>query len=249
MAVDARPDAPYLINKDDALKEWAWPGYGENYRHRHSSHMYTVWPAYEINPDSPETAGLVPAVSKALDMRKKRGRLVHAHDVLMKSIARIRIKQADEFRELLLYLMKKGFFYRSLASSHDRGHHIYNYDLILSLQGLLIEMSVLTQDGMIELLPALPADFPRGRLAGIKGRNRITIDELEWNLDQGRITCTLTSDIDQTITLIHRDGIRTIQSEAEIGTSDLGDFARSVELRAGERVDITVRVPHRAGTR
>jgi len=41
----------YVINKDGALAEWAYPGLGDQYNHRHSSHLYGVYPALEISPD------------------------------------------------------------------------------------------------------------------------------------------------------------------------------------------------------
>lgn len=41
----------YLLDKDGALKEWAWPTLTERQDHRHISHMYGVWPADEITPD------------------------------------------------------------------------------------------------------------------------------------------------------------------------------------------------------
>ena len=41
---------PYLFNQDGALKEWGWPGLDENYGHRHSSHLVSVWPYREISP-------------------------------------------------------------------------------------------------------------------------------------------------------------------------------------------------------
>ena len=39
------------INRDGALAEWAYPGLGDHYNHRHSSHLYGVYPSLEISPD------------------------------------------------------------------------------------------------------------------------------------------------------------------------------------------------------
>ena len=229
---------PYLINKDGALQEWSWPGHGENYGHRHSSHMYVVWPAYEINPESRESAHLMPAVRTALDMR--RAKVIHAHDALMKSISRIRVKQADELYDNLKFFMENKYFYTSLASSHDLDHHIYNYDLILTLQGLLIEMAVFTNDDVVELLPALSEAFFSGQLKGVKGRNQTTIESLRWNMDSHQISCRITSDIDQTITLVHRKGIKRITCDSEVTISSVGDFAREIKLSAGKPTEIAI---------
>ncbi len=227
---------PYLVNAEGALQEWSWPGHGENYNHRHSSHMYTVWPAYEINPENPDTRDLVSSVSTALD--KRRARIIHAHDALMKSIARIRIKEGEKFYENLKFLLENNYFFTSLASSHDLDHKIYNYDLILTLQGLLIEMAVFTNEDVVELLPALPEAFLTGELKGVKGRSQTAINNLQWNLESRRISCQITSDIDQTITVIHRKGIKKITCNSEVKQSDIGDYAREVDLSANEQTEI-----------
>ena len=37
----------YKVDKDGALREWAMNEYTENNNHRHLSHLYPAWPAYE----------------------------------------------------------------------------------------------------------------------------------------------------------------------------------------------------------
>ncbi len=229
---------PYLVNKDGALQEWSWPGHGENYGHRHSSHMYAVWPGYDINPENAQTAHLIPSVSTALDKRKSK--IVHAHDGLMKSIARIRIKQGEELYKNLKYFLESKYFYTSLASSHDLNNHIYNYDLILTLQGLLVETAAFTDTDVIELLPAMPRAFSQGQLNGIKGRNQTTFKKLKWDLKAKTISCQLVSDIDQTVTLIHRQGIETIKSNAPVSKSDIGGFAREITLSGDQLTTIVI---------
>jgi alpha-L-fucosidase 2 len=42
---------PYEINKDGALKEWLHPDFEDNYHHRHQSHIYPLFPGFEIDED------------------------------------------------------------------------------------------------------------------------------------------------------------------------------------------------------
>ncbi len=196
---------PYLVNKAGALQEWAWPGHGENYGHRHSSHMYVVWPGYDIHPENPETRHLVPNVIKALE--KKNHRIIQAHDFIQRAIAWLRVKKPEPFYDILKYTLENNYLFASLATSHDLNHRIYNFDYILSLQGMLIENALLTQPGLIELLPAMPAALKKGEFTGLKGRNRCTIDHLAWDLSRKTADLTITSDIDQEITLIIRPSI------------------------------------------
>lgn len=235
---------PYLLTDDGALKEWSWPTLAEHYGHRHSSHMYPVWPAYEVSLDNPETAELVPAIVKALEKRKTG--LVQAHDALQKAAAWLRVKKPEEFYRILKHLLEQKYLYNSLATAHNKNHDIYNYDAILCLQGLLIEMCVYTDSGVnaidgkgvIELLPALPSAFRTGRITGVKGRNRTTIDYLKWDQDAREIRCRISSDIDQTLVLIHRGGIKSLSAAAS--ASPLGNHAREVTFAAGKPLELVV---------
>lgn len=235
---------PYLLTEDGALKEWAWPTYAEHYRHRHISHMYPVWPAYEINPDSSDTAHLTLAAAKALGKRPES--MVQAHDALQRAASWIRLKRGDEFYKILKHLLEQGYLYDSLATSHNSNHEIYNYDAILCLQGLLAEMCVYTgglpDECQIDLLPALPEAIDVGRIAGVMGRNQMRIDELEWDLTNRQIHCRLTSGTDQEVTVICRRGIGAIEG-VETERSPLGDHARLLELSANQQVNFTVTWP------
>lgn len=234
---------PYLLTKEGYLKEWAWPSYGENYNHRHSSHVYPVWPAGEISVDDPATRSLADAMVAALDRRKTK--LVQAHDFLQKSIAYIRLKRADRFEPFLKHFLTEGYIFSSLATSHNSKQHIYNFDPILCVGGLMTEACVYTDPETIELLPALPEQMSVGTLDGLKGRNGVTIEHLGWDTNLGKLDCRLVSRTDQTLTLIHRKGIKRVMaksasSDNEIAESPLGDFARKLRLRAGEFVEVQI---------
>ncbi|MFG0286899.1 MAG: glycoside hydrolase N-terminal domain-containing protein [Rhodopirellula sp. JB044] len=234
---------PYLVNDDGALKEWAWPTIGENYSHRHSSHMYAVWPANDINVDDPQTRDLVPAVKRALEKRDHQVRA--AHDALQRSIAWIRVKEGESFYKILKYLLENGYLYDSLTTSHNNEHHVYNYDMILCMQGLLTEMLVTTQPDILEVLPATPRVFHHGSLSGIRGRNQTTIEFLQWQFDpqsgSGSVVMEVVSQIDQSLNVIHRKGIESITATSKVEESSLGDFARRVHFPAGETVRIEIR--------
>ena len=232
---------PYLVDDGGVLKEWAWPSYGENRRHRHLSHLYPVWPLYEIHPENPDTAELIPAVAAAIDARPKQ--IEQAHGGLNKAIGWLRLKRADGFREELKHFLENGYFYDGLCSSHNRGLKIYNYDLALCLQGLLIEMAVFSDDtevvggqpvGTIELLPALPADLSSGRLTGVRTRCQTRIAELSWSVDEtALIECVLTSRVRQSLVIRHRGGISSVSTEVQWRRVD--DNTIVIDVEAGER--------------
>jgi alpha-L-fucosidase 2 len=41
----------YEINEDGAMKEWLHSDFKDNYQHRHQSHIYPLFPGFEINED------------------------------------------------------------------------------------------------------------------------------------------------------------------------------------------------------
>lgn len=235
--IDKMPD--YEVNAEGALREWAWPTAKENYGHRHLSHLYPVWPAYEINLDNAATAELVPAVIEA--MQKRPRHIDQMHGTLQLMIGNIRVKRGERFEDLLKYFLENQYLYTSLATSHNSKHKIYNYDAILALQGMLVESVVFTDEGVLELLPALPPSLKQGTITGIKGRNRTTIEELTWDTENREMQVTLRSAIDQQLSLVHRDGIKALQTTVDVDSSDLGEQFRKLTLPAGEAVKLRVR--------
>ncbi len=106
----------------------------------------------------------------------------------------------------------------------------------------MMEMLLSSEPGVLELLPALPAGLERGAISGIRGRNRVTVRRLSWDLSAHTVRCVLRSDVDQDITLIQRRGIVSIRTQAKTGVSPLGGVARMVRLRAGVDVDVEMRI-------
>ncbi|MEU4541194.1 RICIN domain-containing protein, partial [Streptosporangium sp. NPDC023825] len=130
--------------------------------------------------------------------------------------------------------------FRSLMTSHNPNLAIYNADAANSLPAILAEALIYTRPGILELLPALPDQFAKGTITGVRGRNRIRIASLTWDLGARTVTATVTSDITQTVTLICRRGITSVTTGAGVATSPLGSHARQVSLTAGTTTQITV---------
>lgn len=42
----------YAVNGDGAMREWLHPNFEDNYHHRHQSHVYPVFPGFEITRES-----------------------------------------------------------------------------------------------------------------------------------------------------------------------------------------------------
>jgi hypothetical protein len=115
----------------------------------------------------------------------------------------------DGYRRTLSYragvtaLTGQGFFFRSLMSSHYPKRAVYNADAACALPGVLTEMLVDSvpadeaRPGRIELLPALPAFLPSGRLSGARTLLGVRVAELRWDTVAGRAEAVLLSQLDR----------------------------------------------------
>ena len=236
----------YRINDDGAIAEWSFPDIQDRYNHRHNSHLYGVYPGLEIDPF--KTPELFQAAETAIAKRLEAGRGDRsAHGLMHMAFFAARLKDPDLLWEMLDEFARSRFLNRSLISSHNPDLRIYNLDATLALPGVLMEMLLHSEPGLLHVLPALPAEkLPTGRIEGALARGGIKVNSLEWDIPADRIALTLTSSTPQTVTL---RGPRPIQSltveqgpaTAEPPTAERD--ARQIHLPAGESVTLTAILP------
>ncbi|WP_329619925.1 glycoside hydrolase family 95 protein [Streptomyces sp. NBC_01255] len=167
---------PYRVNGDGALAEWARPGLGDRYDHRHLSHLYPVWPLDEINPyDTPDLAR---AARRALELRGSENDSAHGH--LHHGLVAARLGDAARTEGALARVLTGDYFHDSLMSAHYPARDVYNADAAHTLPALLIEALVQSTPDRLVLLPAPPARCPRGRLTGVRTRFGARVD-LDWS--------------------------------------------------------------------
>ncbi|MGV9282235.1 glycosyl hydrolase family 95 catalytic domain-containing protein [Streptomyces sp. NPDC003730] len=169
---------PHRVNADGALAEWARPGLADTYDHRHLSHLYGVWPLDEINPyDTPD---LAEAARRALELRGPENDSAHGH--LHHALVAARLTDGARVAHALGQVLDGDFFHASLMSAHYPHRDVYNADAAHALPAVLIDMLVQSTPGRLVLLPALPASWPQGRLAGVRTRFGASLD-LTWAQD------------------------------------------------------------------
>ncbi|MFB7591687.1 glycoside hydrolase N-terminal domain-containing protein [Streptomyces sp. NPDC056169] len=167
---------PYRVNDDGSLAEWARPGLGDRYDHRHLSHLYPVWPLDDINPyDTPDLAA---AARRALELRGSEND--SAHGTLHHGLVAARLRDAARTEDALARVLTGDYFHASLMSAHYPGRDVYNADAAHALPALLIEALVQSTPERLVLLPAQPARCPRGRLTGVRTRFGARVD-LAWS--------------------------------------------------------------------
>lgn len=201
---------PYLYDETGALKEWATTSFEENNEHRHLSHLYCVWPLFETQKN-PE---LAKACVQAIANRESENEASHA--LVHRSLIAARLKDREALSDALLKLQNHKIRYDSLMTNHDYDQgSCYCTDFAIGYLGIINESLVYSNTGEIELLPALPTSgFDKGAIKGVRARTRAVVNSLEWDMQNGSVEATITSDIDQTITVSYNGNEKVVEFKA-----------------------------------
>ncbi len=217
---------PYLVNEDGALKEWAHPSLEDAYNHRHLSHLYPLWPGHEINPE--DTPALFEAARKAAHLREMGNE--SAHGLMHMALVAARLKDDGIVARNLQFLLEHEYIYRSLVTSHNPKHKIYNVDASCSLPAIVLEALVYSRPGVVELLPALPEVLRKGSVDGVLCRGQVRVDGLSWDMETKVVAATLTSANNQDVALFYRKGIKALEVDGE-----------TVEVSGAKRVPLNLK--------
>ncbi len=187
----------YQFDETGALCEWAMKEYSENNKHRHISHLYAAWPAFETQNDPILTA----AVNQAIENRNRENEGeddTASHGWVHKALVAARLKNADSAYHALYMLMADRIYYTSLMTDHytHGGWGVFCTDTAIGTVGVLDEMLLYSNTGIIQVLPALPEEWVSGSLTGLRARTNARVD-IGWT--EETVTVTVTSDAAQTI--------------------------------------------------
>lgn len=227
---------PYLINADGALKEWTIDNLDDFYDHRHISHLYPLWPGFEINPE--ETPEMFEAARIAF-AKKGRGNN-SAHGLMHGALIASRLKEADKVYENLLFMLTNNYIFTSLFTSHNPNLEIYNSDALNSLPAAVLEMLVYSRPGVIELLPACSEKLKKGKISGVKCRTRATVENLKWDFEKGLVNATISSSIDQNIELVFRKPIKFMLNGQGEEYEKESNISRRVYLKKNEIAEVVI---------
>ena len=198
---------PYLINKGGGLQEWSWPGAGEDYNQRHHSHFLPLYQFCEFDRD--RTPALWKASGVAFEhkvqqwLRRAKGSNSNhiTHGMANQGQCAARLRRGDVVYEVLSRMATRQYLYPSFMISYWPDLKGFGFDPVGTIPDIVNNSLVFSRDGVVDLLPALPKQWPKGSITGILARGQIQIHKLTWDSPAGRIDLTLTSGIAQTITL------------------------------------------------
>lgn len=170
----------YAVNEDGALKEWIPAELKDDYHHRHSSHLYMVFPGYEALESGDDA--LMDACHKAA-----RFRLIDGVEAIsgwgLAHLANIsaRLKDADLWYKAINRLVSV-FTLGNLFTSHNE-HFLFQMDANCGLTNAVYEMIAYSGEDRVSFFPVWRDNFDNLNVKGLRLKGVVRISELSKTKD------------------------------------------------------------------
>ena len=232
----------YTINKDGAVKEWTTPLLEDNYAHRHCSHLYPLFNGLpeEIEKNEDLQKAFKRAIELRMEVRRKENGGVMAFGLVQLGLSAASLRDAGMSYEVVDWLANRFWYPSSLTTTHDP-RSLFNVDICGGLPAVIIRMLVSSQPGKIELLPALPEQWPSGKIEGIPCRGRILVKSLVWNPQS--VIVVLKSEVKQEVNLKVPGTVTSLTREkgkAVLGETGSQKGSYILSLSAGSEVVLEI---------
>jgi alpha-L-fucosidase 2 len=192
---------PLKIGKYGQLQEWLYDYDNARDHHRHISHLYAVYPGEMISVN--QTPELAEAAKVSLNMRDE-GSIKPVWpwaggnwSMAMRSACWARLHDGERAIKIYNTLQKETGFENLMTSQpfNNRWYNTQSFEIVppsnypmqvdasMATPGIFAEMLLQTEDNRLYLLPALPAEWPEGKITGLCAKGGYVVD-LSWEYGQ-----------------------------------------------------------------
>ena len=194
------------IGRWGQLMEWMVDRDEPNDHHRHTSHLFAVFPGRQISVQrTPEFAA---AAMKSLEARGSVGDSRRSWTWAWRSCMWARFGRGDRCADMIRGLMTHNML-PNLFANHPPFQLDGNYGIVAGISEMLVQ----SHAGEVVLLPTLPKSWSEGHANGLRARGAITVREMSWK--DGRLSrAVLVSAIDQTVPVRVNGEVRQVALKA-----------------------------------
>ena len=173
---------PFKVGKHGQLQEWFYDYDEPDPHHRHTSHLLSVFPFYQISPEiTPELAkAAMVSIKNRTTPDWKWEDTGWARALLILYTARLQMPE-ETYKHILAF--QRGLMNDNLFAFCPPGAgaetNVFELDGITGLCTGVAEMLLQSHNGTIHILPALPNQWNKGFVKGLRARGGYEVD-ITW---------------------------------------------------------------------